>query len=345
MASEFATQFDDFYYDSVASGTAADVTLTFFNQTEASTNKQTTNMQVAGKFADRDFIIQEIIAYPETDTVFADMVKMYDKAVLEVKISNNRVLVAPLVMFAPKNYISSVFSTLNQTTTATFAGVKSDNGFRLLRDIVIPQGAPFKVEVTVGHQAIGTASDIKVVLKGISRIGGGASPFNPQGSRDYIYYDTNDLGTTNNVDIEFFNGTESADGVQVTNMELANELPKNETFTINEVHTLFLTDMVTNDAAEVLEEGLIEFLVNNNRIWIIPALLCGSEFKYANAIEDLADSAVDAIGTPSGGQLRFNMPFVLRGGVPFKFRFRTGTTAAGSGDGAIIAIRGIRTVL
>lgn len=338
---------DAVLYDSLTSGSsAASVVLTFFAQTEQDTNKQTTNMQAKGRLPDKDFVVHEIAIYPETDTIHADLVKMYDRAVAELKINNNRVLTAPLMMFAPRNYITSTESTQTDGAIATYAGVRSDTGFVLKNPIVIPKGAPFLVEVTLGHQTIGTASDVKVVLIGEELPGGSGAGFSLKGNpHDYIYYDTNDVGTAASTDIEFFNGSESADTLALTNLAAANQLPENEDFIIEEIHVLFTTDMVLNDAAELLEEGMVELLINNNREIILPALLCGSDFRTTNAVEDHQDTTSDAIGAAAGGAFKLRNPIRIPGGVPFKARFRTGTTAAGSGQDVIIALRGIRTVM
>jgi len=159
------------YYDSVTSGTTASATLTFFAQSESATNKQTTNMPSAGKLnSSESIVVHEIIAYCESDTEHADLIKLYDKAVLEFLVSNNRILVAPLLLFAPENYLHSIASTLNQAATVGVS-MPSGKGFVLKNPITIPGGTPFSVKVKIGEGSTPTASDIKVCLRGILRRG------------------------------------------------------------------------------------------------------------------------------------------------------------------------------
>lgn len=164
-----AEELDWVYYDSVSSGTAASAVKTFFAQSEAATNKQTTNMPVAGKLSpSEEFIVHEIAIYPETDILHSDLVKRYDRCVFEFLINNNRVLAGPTLLMAPAGFISWSKSTDTIGAISTFAGVKG-GPFILNHPIVIPPGAPFAVKVTVGHAATGTAVDIKVALRGILR--------------------------------------------------------------------------------------------------------------------------------------------------------------------------------
>lgn len=160
-------QLDWVYYDSVSSGTSASTELTFFNQTEGGTNIQTTNMSKAGGLPGNEtFEVHEVIAYLESDTEHADLVKIMDKAVLKLQIGDDIVLQAPMICFAPNAYLHSTTPTLDQGALTSISSTTGE-GFKLNIPITIPKGASFKVVIKIGEGSTPTASDIKVALKGI----------------------------------------------------------------------------------------------------------------------------------------------------------------------------------
>ena len=161
-----AETLDYTYYDSVSSGATASATLIFFNQSESSTNKQTTNMPVAGRLlATEAFEVSKIYAYFEFDTIITDLIKLLDKCSLEFLIQESRVLALPFIMCAPPTYLQSDNASLNQTATVASATI-TGGPFELAIPIKIPKGASFKVKVKIGEGATPTASDIKVCLRG-----------------------------------------------------------------------------------------------------------------------------------------------------------------------------------
>ena len=157
---------------------------------------------------------------------------------------------------------------------------------------------------------------------------------------DWIYYDTQDVSTSANTDIEFFANSESVDGLAITNMPDANNIPDNEQFEVMEIHVMATPDVPTNDVWEIMEEAMIEVLVSNNRKLLFPALLAGSNVHHYLAIQDVSDAAFAGSATPTGGPYKLNKPLIIKGGTQFQVKFRTGTTAAGDGDSIIIALRG-----
>lgn len=157
---------------------------------------------------------------------------------------------------------------------------------------------------------------------------------------DWIYYDTQDVGTSVNTDIEFFANNEGDDGKQVTNLQTANEIGAGEVFTIKEIEVFSNGDIAQNDIWEIMEEAIIEVFKAQNRKLIIPALLAGASWEYWLAVEDKSTGAVNSIGTPSGGPYKLKHPIVLKGGENFSVKFRTGTTAPASGADMVIALRG-----
>jgi len=162
-----AETLDWVFYDSVTSGTTANADVVFFTQSESGTNKQTTNLPVAGKMTESEsFVVNEIILFYETDTEFDDLLQMNDRTVTEFLINNNRWLILPSAMLAPASYINMEQDSIPQSAVTSVGGIKG-RGFKLEHPIMIPAGAPFKVVWTHGNAAAGTASDLKVCLKGI----------------------------------------------------------------------------------------------------------------------------------------------------------------------------------
>lgn len=157
---------------------------------------------------------------------------------------------------------------------------------------------------------------------------------------DWVYYDTQDVGTSANTDIEFFANEEGVDGKQVTNLQTKNEIGSNETFTIEEIEIHATGDIAANDIWEIMEEAIVEVFLSQNRKLIIPAYLCGGSWRYWMAIENRDTSATNATGSPAGGPYKSMLPLVLKGGQNFSVKFRTGTTAAASGAEIVVALRG-----
>jgi len=160
---------------------------------------------------------------------------------------------------------------------------------------------------------------------------------------DWVYYDTQDVGTSTNTDIEFFANEEGVDGKQITNLQTKNEIGSGETFTIKEIEVHATGGILANDLWEIMEEAVVEIFRSQNRKFIAPALLCGASWEYWIAFEDKDTSATNAVGTPAGGPYILKHPIVLKGGENFSVKFRTGTTAAASGADMVIALRGVLT--
>ena len=157
---------------------------------------------------------------------------------------------------------------------------------------------------------------------------------------DWIYYDTVDVGTSANTDKEFFAHSEASDGIHITNLGTANELPTNEEFEVQEIHVIATPDLAVSDVYKLFEEAILELKINNNRKLIIPAILAGSYGHQYLCLEDAADAAAAGTATPTGGPYKLDTPIIIKGGVKFSVVFRTGTTAATSGDSIIVCLRG-----
>lgn len=161
---------------------------------------------------------------------------------------------------------------------------------------------------------------------------------------DWILYDTMDLSTSATTWIEFFAQNEQSDGWAETNLKQANQLPVNEDFRIEEIWITSTPDIATNDVYELMEEAIIEVSINGNRKLIFPALLAGAPFHQYLCLEDATDATAAGTAMPAGSGYKLKVPIVIKGGQPFKVRFRTGATAAGAGDSFIVMLRGTRRI-
>lgn len=157
---------------------------------------------------------------------------------------------------------------------------------------------------------------------------------------DWVYYDTVDVGTGANTEKNFFAHTEASNGIQLTNLGDANNLPANETFELHEIHLMCTPDIATDDFWGLVEEATIEIKLGGDRKLIIPAMLAGSPFHYTSANTDLEDTTDTNITSLVGEAFELKKPIVIPGQVEFKVIFRTGNVAAASGDSLIIALRG-----
>lgn len=161
-----AEELDWVYYDHVASSTTASAVKTLFAQGEAATNSHTTNMPVAGRLLDsEEFNVEEIAVWYETDLAHADLIKLYDRCVVEFLISNNRVFSAPAVMCAPKNKFLACSAAHNDAATTQTVGA-AGGPFELRIPIKIPSGASFKLKLTMGHGSTPTDTEIAAALRG-----------------------------------------------------------------------------------------------------------------------------------------------------------------------------------
>lgn len=163
---------------------------------------------------------------------------------------------------------------------------------------------------------------------------------NKMAAYDWVYYDTKDVGTSANTEKEFFAHTEAANGIDITNLGDANNLPGNETFEIHEIHIFNSGDLLFPEFEGLIEQGMLEIKVSGSRVLIIPAMLAGSNCYYYDASSDKTDTTDTGIASLKGEPFILQKPIIIKGAVPFNVTFTTGTGATGSGDSLIIALRG-----
>ena len=136
---------DKIYYDVVATGTS-NTTHSFFTHVEKSDGVTVTNLTEANKL-DRDFVLRRIVLMPAGDIGAADAIKLTEKAVIEIKINNQRVAIIPAfealasagLEFYPD---SGSTGTSNYTKLADVLG-----GYEFSEPITIPANTKFEVDL------------------------------------------------------------------------------------------------------------------------------------------------------------------------------------------------------
>lgn len=159
-------ELDWVYYDWIDSSTTASAVKTLFAQSEGTSNHYTTNMPVKSRLLDtEEFEVREISAWFETDLAHADLIKLYDRCVLEFKINNDRIFSAPMIMVAPKNKFIACAVAMDDAATTQVVGA-AGGPFKLKIPIRIPPGASFAVEITLGHGSSPSDTGIGCALRG-----------------------------------------------------------------------------------------------------------------------------------------------------------------------------------
>lgn len=146
-------------YDHGAPTHAASATVTLFDQAEsAATNTyQDTNMPLANQLpTTQKFVIHKIgviFDWEAAITNAGEEVDALDQGILELKIAEKRVFIAPIhiVMAAGQQASADIAAGANISSNAV-------NWFEFKHPILIPGGTPFKVVITQG--LTDTAADI-----------------------------------------------------------------------------------------------------------------------------------------------------------------------------------------
>ena len=155
---------DKIYYDVVATGTSA-TTISFFTHTEKSDGITITNLTESNKL-DRDFTLRRIELVPASDITASDCVKLFEKAVVEIKVDNQRVFIAPAVALLTDAFVafgSNGGLTSGQTDVA--GPHATLNGYEFSEPITIPANTKFEVDLKLGS-AFGTDTNLTMILYG-----------------------------------------------------------------------------------------------------------------------------------------------------------------------------------
>ncbi len=158
---------------------------------------------------------------------------------------------------------------------------------------------------------------------------------------DHILYDSQLSTTAANTKLNMFKQTEAANGLKLTNMTKANELPTSQRMLIKKI-TVFFNDVPAGvDIENLLDKAVCEFLINNKRVMAAPMrmFLHESTVLPAGATQDEQEAI--------GKSLELDNYIVLPGGVNFTFDLSTGDTVAGTTTNITVAFTGelVRSVI
>jgi len=154
---------DKIYYDVVATGTSA-TTISFFTHTEKSDGVTTTNLTEPNKL-DRDFTLRRIVLMPAGDITADDAIKLTEKAVIEIKIDNRRVIVIPAFECLASAGME-FYPDAGSTGTSTYTKLSDIlGGYEFSEPITIPAGTKFEVDLRLAS-AFGTDTNLTIELIG-----------------------------------------------------------------------------------------------------------------------------------------------------------------------------------
>ena len=154
---------DKIYYDVVATGTS-NTTHSFFTHTEKEDGITVTNLTEKNKL-DKDFTLRRIVLMPAGDITAEDAIKLTEKAVIEVKIDNQRVLVIP-AFEALASAGMEFYPDAGSTGTSTYTKLADVlGGYELAEPIQIPANTRFEVDLHCAS-AFGTDTNLTIELIG-----------------------------------------------------------------------------------------------------------------------------------------------------------------------------------
>jgi len=154
---------DKIYYDVVATGTS-NTTHSFFTHTEKSDGKTVTNLTEANKL-DRDFVLRRIVLMPAADIAAADAIKLTEKAVIEIKINNQRVAIIP-AFEALASAGMEFYPDAGSSGTSTYTKLADVlGGYEFSEPITIPANTKFEVDLYCAS-AFGTDTNLTMELIG-----------------------------------------------------------------------------------------------------------------------------------------------------------------------------------
>jgi hypothetical protein len=152
-------------YDVVATGTS-NKEHTFFANTEAGSGKEVTNLTTANQLVSTQrFQVNQIQVLIPEDIAQADVLKLSEKAEIELNINNKRMYIAPLALAAGSKHWKAYPLASGNTTTDTMNQLDGEDEY-FYNPIVIPGGTNFDVKIKA-NAALGTDTNITCVLKGL----------------------------------------------------------------------------------------------------------------------------------------------------------------------------------
>jgi len=128
--------------------------------------KAYTNMRGAGSLpTDESLLVRKISVIPDANLPPADVQGMFLHSYLEMRISDETVLFAPLRQFADEAGYGGVYTQAAAADEALIGPL--GDGYPLELPLLIPTGATFRVEIYQGTALAGASNWVKCVLGGI----------------------------------------------------------------------------------------------------------------------------------------------------------------------------------
>ena len=154
---------DKIYYDVVATGTS-NTSHSFLTHTEKADGKTVTNLTEANKL-DRDFVMKKLTLIPAGDITAADAIKLTEKAVIEIKIDNQRVIMIPAVECLASAGME-FYPDASSSGTSTYTKLADVlGGYAFEEPITIPANTKLEVDLHCAS-AFGTDTNLTVELIG-----------------------------------------------------------------------------------------------------------------------------------------------------------------------------------
>lgn len=154
------------YYDHVDVGTAAATEKGFFSHEEAGDGIAATNLGSANELpTNESFEVQEIHIFATPDIAVNDVYELFEEAMIEIKINNNRKIIFPAILAGSNCHQYLCWENVN---TAAAASTASPTGgpFVLQMPIIIPGGVKFEVIFKTGTSAASAGDALCIALRG-----------------------------------------------------------------------------------------------------------------------------------------------------------------------------------
>ena len=156
---------------------------------------------------------------------------------------------------------------------------------------------------------------------------------------DWVFYDLVASGTNASAKLTFFSHDEPSDGLQVTNMPIAGQIPANQKFELHSIEVILDPEAATGDVRDLLDAAVLEFYINEKRMLSAPLIMfCANSHLIPNSTESTVDKPSLA-GTP----YKLEKPITINGGDSIKVEVTIGKTAPSASTDITVCLKGILT--
>jgi len=151
---------------------------------------------------------------------------------------------------------------------------------------------------------------------------------------DYCLYDLVASGTSASASLTFFNHTRGTDGLAVTNMEIAAQLPSRQRFLLKKIALLVDVNAAAGDSADVQDAASMEFYINNKLVYCAPSPIFGVPVAISQTRTAELGGSVNMV------EFELEKYLVIDGGVSFKLVMMIGKTAVSASTDLTWILRG-----